>query len=576
MKDILRLIGIKKNKIAPWSKYYEKEDMELNIPNTNVYKYFENKVLNYNDKKCIDYYGYKVKYSELLTMIDDLAKGLYEEGVRKGDIVSVCLPNTIEGITSFFAINKIGAVINFIHPAASEEEIKDSLNETNSKVLLIIDSNFLKLKSIEKKININKIILVNIYGYTPSLTKIRDKIDETVEINLLKSEKKYILWNFFLIKAKKKKIDNYIAEGEKEAPAMILHSGGTTGTPKGVVLTNSNLLAYVEISMNAQKYLVSGDVFLTIMPIFHGFGIIYSVLFPLCIGMYIVLRPKFDAKEYCKLIKKYKPQVITGVPTLFESLLKEWDDKEFKLDFLKCALVGGDTLKPLLRKRINSFFKKHGSDVRVLEGYGLSEAVCGVVQGIKEFEKEDTIGIPLPGINVGIFDMNNKEVAYGQEGEICVCGPTVMKGYYNNQEETDLVLKIHKDGNLWLHTGDLGLMDEDGFVTYTSRLKRMIISSGYNVYPNRIEKIIESHPSVLRCTVVGVPHNRKIEVAKAFIILKKDKTKKDFIIMDLKKLCKKNLPKYSWPYEYEFVDELPTTRVGKVDFRKLQEGNKEE
>lgn len=570
MIRILRLMGIKKPINAPWRKFYNKEDMKLKIPNINVYRYFEDKVLDYNNQECIDYYGYKIKYSELLIKIDELARGLYSDGIRRGDIVTICLPNTIEGIVSFFAINKIGAIVNFIHPSSSENEIRDSLNETNSKILLTTDTNYIKIKNIEKDIKVNRIILIDIYGYTPTVSSIRDKLDEKIETNFLKTEKLYIFWNFFLIKARRKKFDDYVIEGKKDDPAIILHSGGTTGTPKGVVLSNKNLIAFVESAIIGQNYLVKGDTCLALMPIFHGFGIIHSILFPLCIGMNVILRPKFDVKEYCDMIKKYKPQILMGVPSLFDSLVSEWQDKDVKLDFLKCVLVGGDTLKKDLRKRINEFLKENGAKISVCAGYGLSEAVCGVSLGNPTHQKGEAIGIPLPGIYVGIFSTDNREVPYGTEGEICVSGPTVMLGYYNNEKETNMTLHVHSDGNVWLHTGDLGTMDSEGFITYTNRLKRMIISSGYNIYPNRIEKILEKHPAVMLCTVVGIKHPHKMEVPKAYIVLNNGYSKCESLVNELKKICKKNLPKYSWPYEYEFLDKLPTTKVGKIDFKSLQ------
>ena len=563
-----------KNTNAPWKKYYEENAMNINIPDESVYNYFEKKALYFGNRHCIDYYGNKIRYNEFLKMIDECAKGLYASGVGKGDIVTVCLPNTIEGIVSFFAINKIGAIVNFIHPASSENEIKNSLNNTDSKVLIVVDTNYIKIKNIEKSINIKKIILVNIFGYISFFAKIRGKFENKIKIS--KKDKLYTYWNFFLSNSQKLCLDNYIVNSSSSDPAIILHSGGTTGTPKGVVLSNSNLIAYVEISMIAQSNFVAGDVFLTVMPIFHSFGIIHSVLFPLCIGMFVVLRVKFEVKEYCKSIIKYKPQMIAGVPTIFESVLEAWNKPNIKLDFLKCVLVAGDTLKPSLREKINIFLANHNSNIRVIEGYGLSECSGGVVHGINKVEKFGTTGIPLPGIYVGIFSEKNEELPYGKEGEICVCGPTVMLGYYNNEKETNLVLKVHKDGKLWLHTGDLGKMDEDGFVTYTSRLKRMIVSSGYNIYPNMIEGLLESHPAVLACCVVGIPHKYKMEVAKAVIVLKEGYNKSDLLISEFKKMCSKNLPKYSWPYKYEFRDKLPTTKVGKIDYKKMKEEEDED
>lgn len=569
--DFLRFTGFKKKPKAPWSKYYEEGEMELNIPKCSIYNYFENKVTKFKDKVCLDYYGRKLKYTELLDTIDECAKGLIDLGIKKGDVVTVCLPNTLEGVVSFFAINKIGAIVNFIHPSNSENEIKDSLNEVESKVIIAIDSNYFKLENIITKTKVQKVIVVSLNNYMPLINKVRYHFINKVPLKLSKNNKKYITWHDFITNAEKIYLKDYAQEGEENDPAIILHSGGTTGTPKGVVLSNGNLMAFVESAIIGQKYLVEGDTCLALMPIFHGFGIVHSVLYPLCIGMNVILRPKFDVKEYCGMLAKYRPQILMGVPTLFESLVSEWHDKSTKLDFLKCVLVGGDTLKSSLRKQINEFLESNGAKIQVCAGYGLTEAVCGVALGDPSNLKGDAIGIPLPGVYVGIFSQTDEEVPYGEEGEICVCGPTVMLGYYNNEKETNIALHVHKDGNVWLHTGDIGTMDEDGFLTYTNRSKRMIISSGYNVYPNRIEKLIETHPAVMLCSVVGIPHKHKMEVPKAFIVLNKEYKKSELLVLEFKKLCRKNLPKYAWPYDYEFMEKLPTTKVGKIDFKKLQD-----
>lgn len=565
-------LNFKREPKAPWSKYYTKEDMNLHIPESSVYNYFEEQVLKFDNNICLDYYGRKVRYRELLNRIDICAKGLYNYGIREKDVVTLCLPNTLEGIASFFAISKVGAIANFIHPASSENEIMTSINDMDSKVIIAIDSNYWKIENVIKKTKIKKVILVSLNNYMPWRNKLRYHRNK-IKIKLAKDNKLYIMWHDFMEVAEDTYFKDYAVKGRKDEPAIILHSGGTTGSPKGVVLSNGNLIAFVKSATIGQSYLEKGDTCLALMPIFHGFGIVHSVLFPLTIGMNVILRPKFDVKEYCQMIKKYKPQILMGVPTLFESLLSELND-DISLDFLKCVLVGGDTLKKGLHDKINKFLKKHGARIKVSAGYGLSEAVCGVSLGDPKNQKEDAIGIPLPGIYVGIFSEVDEEVPYNEPGEICVCGPTVMLGYYNNEKETNIALHIHKDGNVWLHTGDIGSMDEDGYITFMNRSKRMIISSGYNVYPNQIEKLLETHPSVMLCTVVGIPHKRKIEVPKAFIVLKNNHKKKELITLELMMLCKKNLPKYSWPTSYEYMESLPTTRVGKIDFKKLQEDRK--
>ena len=562
----------KKEPNAPWSKYYEKKAMNLDIEDISLYSFFEEKVIKFGNSICLDYYGRKIRYNELLSNIDDCAKGLYNYGVRKNDVVTICLPNTLEGVVSLLALNKIGAVTNFIHPVSSENEIMNCINETNSKVLIIIDSDYLKVENIIKKVKLKKIILVSINDYMTFLNKIRYRKNK-IKITLTKNNKKYQIWHDFLEEAKDLYLKEYNTKGNKDDPAIILHSGGTTGTPKGVVLSNGNLIAFIKSATIGQSYLQRNDTCLALMPIFHGFGIMHSIIFPLTIGMNVILRPKFDVREYCWMIKKYKPQILMGVPTLFESLLKEWKE-DIDLNFLKCVLVGGDTLKKGLRDKINKFLKEHNANIKVSAGYGLSEAVCGVSLGDPKKQKADAIGIPLPGIYVGIFNELDEEVNYNEAGEICVHGPTVMIGYYNNEKETNIALHVHKDGNIWLHTGDIGSMDEDGYITFINRSKRIIISSGYNIYPNQLEKLIETHPSVMLCTVVGVPHKRKIEVPKAYIVLKNKHKKKEIVTLELMMLCKKNLPKYAWPISYEYMDSLPTTRVGKIDFKKLQDDGK--
>lgn len=579
--NILKLLGIKifkgfrKKVKAPWNKYYNKEDMKLDIPNCSIYDYYISHTKDINDEFCIDYYGKKIKYSDLNRMIDIFARGLSKLKIGKGDVVTVCLPNTLEGVVAFFAINKVGAIINFIHPASGENEIKQSVNEMESKVILVVDTNYFKVESIAKETGLEKVIIVSVSTYMTFLNKLRYSFNNKVTIKLSKTNKIYTTWINFMKESNKLPLKKYRKHCESNDPAMILNSGGTTGTSKGVVLSNGNLMAFVESATRGQAYLKPKDTCLALMPIFHGFGIVHSILFPLCRGMNVILRHKFNVVEYCDMIVKYKPQILMGVPTLFESLISEWKNTDIKLDFLKCVLVGGDTLKSSLRKQINEFLANNGATIQVCTGYGLSEAVCGVALGDPANIRGEAIGIPLPGIYVGIFNTLDEEVPYGEEGEICVCGPTVMLGYYNNEKETNIALHVHSDGNVWLHTGDIGTMDEDGFITYTNRIKRMIITSGYNVYPSRIEKLLETHPAVMLCSVVGVPDKHRMEVPKAFIVLNKKYNKSEILLLDLKRLCRKNLPKYACPTEFVFMEKLPTTKVGKIDFKKLQQSHKE-
>ena len=360
-------------------------------------------------------------------------------------------------------------------------------------------------------------------------------------------------------------------ESKKNDASIILHSGGTTGTPKGIILTNGNFNALAEQVKIVFNNVNVGDKILAILPIFHGFGLGVSIHATLNLGMEVVLIPQFNAKEADTILKKYKPAIITGVPTLYEAFLKNKGLENADLSFLKYCVSGGDTLTLEQTKRIDEFFKDHNSKARIQQGYGMTESLAAVCVGHGVANKPCTIGIPFPGTYLKIVAIGSQDkVSYGTPGEICICGPTVMTGYLNNPDETNLVLQKHKDGNIWLHTGDIGSMDKDGIITYIQRLKRMIISSGYNIYPQQIESIIESHPSVLKCTVVGVPHPYKVQVPKAYIVLKQDINLNHSIKKEIKELCFENLSKFSQPADFEYRESLPTTLIGKIDYKKLE------
>ena len=381
---------------------------------------------------------------------------------------------------------------------------------------------------------------------------------------------KYMSWNKFM-KLKNKNL-YYDKIALKDDPALILQSGGSTGTPKGIVLSNGNVNASTVAAINAYPDLCKDDRILGIMPIFHGFGLEVSINDAFCVGAEVVLIPTFKASEFHKLLIKHKPTVIVGVPTLFEALTTNKNMDNVDLSNLKYVIAGGDTLSKKRVENINDFLHRHKAKTNMIQGYGLTEAVAAASVDLRDLSRPGTIGVPWPGIYIGIFKPNTDiELDYDSDGEICICGPTVMLGYYNNEAETNLTLKHHKDGNIWLHTGDIGSMDKDGFITYKQRLKRMIISSGYNVYPSQIEEVLMTHDAVLNVSVIGIPHPYKKEIPKAYIVLKKGYKKSEELKEELIKLCKKNLAVYSVPKEIEFMDSLPKTVVGKVDFNKLRE-----
>lgn len=568
-----RFFGFKQKPNAPWSKYYNKEEMDLKIPNTSLYQYFIDNMKDYPELNAMDYYGTKITYKQLSEKIDECANSFLSYGIRKNDVVTICMPNTPEGIVSFLALNKIGAISNMIHPLSSENEIRNTLLETSSVMLVLIDIDYTKVKNIIDETDVYKIIIVRPNNSMPFFMNLGYSVTMGYKTELPKKDKKYIFWKDFIKNGKSYKKSNYNYVGKKNTPAVMLHSGGSTGNPKAIVLSNGNFIALVEQAKIVFDELEKKDKCLSIMPIFHGFGLGVCVYTPLCVGAECIILPQFKPNEFGKLLNKSKPEFVIGVPTLFEALLKMEKHEKMKLNYLKYVISGGDTLKPSMEDKINKFLTDHGSSTRIIQGYGMSESLAAIALGFKNIPKKGSVGVPFPGCYIGIFSPEDKEVPYGKEGEICVSGPNVMLGYYNNEKETNLALHIHEDSNVWLHSGDLGTMDKNGFIRYTGRIKRLIVSSGYNVYPNQIEALIESHPAVMLCSVVGIPHPYKVEVPKAFIVLNKGFKKSDELVLELKKMCKKNLPKYAQIYEYEFRKSLPRTMVGKVDFRKLQKEN---
>lgn len=569
---LLSFIGIKETPKAPWSKYYKKSAMKIHLKNESFYDFAKNKMEkhDYKDNIAISYYGRKITYCEFFNKIDRYASKFLSLGVRKYDVITIISANIPEAVISIYALNKIGAVANILHPLLSKNEIKSALNLYRSKYLITMDVMAKKVASIIDDTKVENVIVISPRNSMNILMKsvymiktFKEKYKQHYKDNFISLHEFLELRNYNQPYDSNPKIDD---------PALILQSGGSTGTPKGIVLSNGNINASTIAAINACSELDSNDRILGIMPIFHGFGLEVSINDAFCVGAEVVLIPTFKADKFHKLLIKHKPTVLVGVPTLFEALTTNEAMDKVSLSQVKYVISGGDSLSKDRVEKINDFLHDHGAKTNMLQGYGLTEAVAAVTMDMKNLSKPGTIGIPWPGIYVGIFEPNSeRKVPYGTDGEICICGPTVMLGYYDNEAETNQELRHHKDGNIWLHTGDIGSMDKNGFITYKQRLKRMIISSGYNVYPSQIEEVLKKHEAVLNVTVVGVPHPYKVEVPKAYIVLKKGYRNSEKIREELNVLCKENLAHYSIPREYEFIDSLPKTLVGKIDFRKLQE-----
>ena len=553
----------------PWYSFYGDVPEHLDYPDVSIYELIERTAENYPYYYALEYFGKKITYREFILKIKKCASALIEMGVKPRDRVTICMPNTPSSVIMFYAINFIGASANMVHPLSSEKELLFYLRKTGSKYMLVIDFVYDKIKRIEKDTSLERVI-VSAVSVDMSNTNHLLYWFFTGRKSKIEKDDKAIFWRDFiksgiLYRDMKPYQRNYNEE------AVILYSGGTTGSPKGIVLTDMNFNALAMQGHLMCDPAKAGDSILSIMPIFHGFGLGVCIHTPLYIGMKCVLIPNFSYRKFGKLIKKYRPNFIVGVPTLFESLIKS---NIRDLSSVTCCVSGGDNLSLKLKKEVDAFLESKGSKTRVREGYGLTECTGAACLTPRRFYRENSIGIPFPDMIFKIVKVGTmQEVPSNVDGEICISGPTVMMGYLDNVEETRSTLRKHKDGRIYLHTGDIGSMDEQGFVYFKQRLKRMIISSGYNVYPSNIEAVLNEHPLVATSVVIGIPHPYKTQVAKAYIVLKEGYTASNSVKRSIREHCEKCLAKFSLPYEYEFRKVIPKTLIGKVNYRELEREN---
>ena len=556
---------------APWLDSYKNVPHTLNYPDCSMFDLIEQNAKAYPDYIAYQFMGRKTTYGEFVEKVHTCAKGLLSMGFREGDRITICMPNTPQGVIMFYALNLMGAIPNMIHPLSSEGEMKFFLNHSHSRGILILDAFLPKLQNIAWETpDLEQIIVASIATELPGIKKVGFKLTKGRKIPKVPVRSDITLYTD-LMKRGMQFSDGYRVKKKGDDPAAILYSGGTTGTTKGIILTNLNFNALALQTIAAGDCVVKGHKMLAIMPIFHGFGLGVCIHTMLVGGCVCELVPQFNVKTYAQLLKRVQPNYIAGVPTLYEALLRSRNMKKVNLACLEGVFSGGDSLSIELKKKVDIFLRDHGANVQIREGYGTTECVTASCLTPKSFFKEGSIGIPFPDTYYKIVKASTKvEIPYGDEGEICISGPTVMKEYLDNPEETESVLQVHEDGRTWLHTGDLVTMDSEGFVYYKQRLKRMIISSGYSIYPSQLENIIDAHPDVLMCTVIGVPDPYKVQKVKAFIVLKNGVEPTDQVKDSIRKHCVKNIAKYAMPYEFEFRDSLPQTLVGKVAYTVLE------
>ena len=550
----------------PWLRFYGRVPHSLDYPDATAYEAVAATARRVPDGVAWDFFGTTATYRELLDSIDRCAGALAALGLARGDRILISMPTSPAGVIAFYAANTLGAVAVMIHPLSAPPEIAGYLKASHARMALTLDAFYERFAAARVEAPLERLILCRIPDYLSSLKSLGFWLTKGRKIPKVPADAAVVWWTELMGRAHAAAPSGGTSAHD---PAAILFSGGTTGAPKGILLSNRNLIAE---GMQAASWsgMQDGDSMLAILPIFHGFGLGVCVNAVLTAGGTSILVPQFSPRIVATLIRAKRPSLLVGVPTLYDALAREPSLDRADLSCLRAAFSGADTLPRPVKERFEKRVAERGGNVRLLEGYGLTEAVTAIMAMPLDEYREGSIGIPFPDMLAKICAPGTeRSLPPGDEGEICVSGPAVMMGYLDDPEATCETLRRHADGRTWLHTGDIGRMDEDGFFYFVVRAKRMIKSSGFNVYPAQVEAVLHQHPMVVEACVVGVPDPSQIERVKAFVVAKDAAKADDGLARELIEFCRERLIKWSCPREIEFRAGLPRTRLGKIDYRAL-------
>ncbi len=551
----------------PWLKFYQQVPHSIDYPRVTMYEALVQTAKEKPDDIAYDFLGYTSTYRRFLAEINQCADALAALGLKKGESITISMPTMPQGIICFYAANKLGAVASMIHPLSTAKEIEFYLNVAKSRFALTLDAFYAKFKEVQGKTPLQTLILARIPDYLNLFKRVAFNLTKGRQIPKVPADP-MVQWWADLMKAHYSPAPP--AQMDTDDLAVILYSGGTTGVPKGIMLSNMNFISEGKM-VSEWGRLDNATSVLAILPIFHGFGL--GVCINACFmgGGKSILVPIFTPETVADLIRSRKPSFVIGVPTLFDALSRNPKMHTADLSCLRATFSGADALPRPVKERFEEMVRKQGGNVQLLEGYGLTEAVTAIMATPLGCYREGSIGVPFPDMLAKIVRLETTDEApAGEEGEICVSGPAVMLGYLDSPEETAQTLKTHADGRIWLHTGDIGTMDEDGFFYFKLRQKRMIKSSGMNVYPAQVEELLYKHPKVRDVCVIGVPDEAQVQAVKAFVVLKNSadacaETEKELI-----NYSRDHLIKWSCPRTIEFRDDLPKTLVGKIAYNALE------
>lgn len=552
------------DKNSPWIKNYHNFPFGDDYPTGTMWECFDSSAAESPDFSAISYMGKEYGYSFVKAEILNTAKAFTALGVKKGTRVAICLPNIPQAVFCLYALSRIGGIAAMIHPLSAEKELTVLLKEAECDYCVILDSFGGKFSDAEKTLPHIKYIVTDpaeylgcFKSYAYKLLKAR-KYQKDLPKNTVK-------WRDFICNGRKTELPA-VTEANRESVALILFSGGTTGVPKGIALSDYNVNAMAtQINIIDRNHMRKGRT-LAALPIFHGFGLGVCIHAPLINSGTTVLVPKVNTDEISKLLETVN--VFAGVPSLFDAIMQNRYKPSLK--GLLGIYSGGDCMSVGTKRRFNEYLKERGCTAQIQEGYGATECFAASCLTPYFDYSEEGIGFPLPDTYFMICAPDShEELPRNTDGEICLRGPSVMLGYLGHEEETAKVLRTHSDGNVWLHTGDMGYMDDDGRVYFRQRIKRMIVTNGYNVYPARVEEILEAHPKVRQCCVIGAPDERKGQKVKAFVVPQGECNEEE-LLTELKEHLRKHVAKYALPKEIVFLKELPKTKLNKIDYKALE------
>ena len=557
----------------PWLKYYSDEAIHAEMPDCSLYQYlYESNKDHYNDT-ALRYFDRKISFGALFEHIEEAAKAFTAIGLKKGDIIIMATVTTPETVYAFYALNRLGVIPNMVDPRTSAEGIREYIREVNATVVLTLDVAYPKIEQAIVGTNVDKIIVTSPADSLPLVKKGLFLLSEKIKGNTYRFSEQCIPWKQF--------IENGSGTApadspyEKDSCCVIVHTGGTTGLPKGVMLSNENVNALVLQSILTDIDMKREHTWMDIMPPFIAYGIGMGLHLPLVIGMETILIPSFDAQKFDELLLKHKPIHMVGVPSYWGVIINSKKLAKKDLSYIIAPTIGGDTMDAVLEQKANAFLKEHGCRYPVTKGYGMTEVCAGVSGTVDANNEIGSVGIPFVKTIISVFDPETgEELKYNQQGEICITGPNVMLGYYKNDAATHAIKRVHKDGSVWIHSGDIGYMTENGSLYIVDRVKKMIIRyDGFKVFPSLIEKTVLSHDAVVSCCAVGARDEEHAQgkLPIVFAVLKPECSDNHAQFeQELFALCKNELPEYAQPVGFRFIDALPLTPIGKIDYRALE------